>query len=180
MSLSHYIQQIQKLPYRSRVKILWGTTVSIAIILVLVWVATIKLSIKPINTDALQIKSQQTERYIKVERLELANGTTQIFFSIKNTTDKILSFSRAEDIILNIGDTGLKPTRILTRQNKPFVQKILSNNEEFGILVFGELEPDEATITFSNLYFENTPETVFEEAVEVDLGKLPNEQPIRE
>lgn len=186
MNLNDFVRGLQDKPYNIRVRILWTTTIIVAIVLIAIWLSTVKNEIANIdnsgfanldkNTDTEKSSEQTiTERntYIAVERTELdETGAFQIFFKVNNSTQDILNFSPLEQIKLEINGASLTPLQINDRQDNPFVQKILSNTENFGTLVFSQLDTDTGRLIFDELYFEQNPNEIFKESLDLDFKKL--------
>lgn len=182
MKLPDFIIQLQNKPYQTRVRILWFTTAVVALIIAALWLVSLKVSVKDINVKDLDLSLpnlQNATKYIVVERAIIEQANTKIFFKVQNSTDDILNFSTSESISLKMDNQALTPTSILDRQNKPFVQKILSNQQEFGILSFKNNELKEGQLIFDHLYFEKQPEKIFKEIISIDLNKLIKQEQVR-
>ena len=179
----NYINRLQNLSYKTRVRILWGTAAIAAIALIAVWSFNLRSDFKTVNTGDLlgdtATGAQTQNKYVKVERISTDDQGLRIYFSIENPTDEILNFSPVDAINLEFGNAGIKPLSILNRQDQPFVQKILSHTTQFGILVFGPIEAQKATLSFGNLFFENSTQASFKETLELDLDKLNKQEELR-
>ncbi|MDP4000974.1 MAG: hypothetical protein Q8P83_01935 [bacterium] len=193
MSLHDFIRRLQDKPYNVRVRILWTTTIIVAIVLIVIWLSTVKNEITNIDNNGFANLNEITDTdepsgqtiteqntYIAVERTELnETGAFQIFFKVNNSTQDILNFSPLEQIKLEINGASLTPLQINDRQDNPFVQKILSNTENFGTLVFSQLEVNTGRLIFDELYFEQNPNKIFRESLDLDFKKLNKTQELR-
>ena len=185
MFFQDFVTNLQKKPYHVRLRILWGTSLIVGIILVLIWIQSINLGIQKVKeSDSIlgtDFSIENTNNYIRVERVERTDKTLKILFAIKNSTSDILNFPPADEIVLSIDSQSLNPSYILDRQSKQFVQKVLSKTENFGTLIFTHSAEDEnAKLSFDGLYFESTPESIFSETFELDLAKLQTPQELRQ
>jgi len=165
-------------------RILWGSTAVAAVIVVAIWGLSLRSQIGSFNASELidlTEKEQQeaSQKFVKVERVELTAEAAKFFFTINNPTDDILNVSDINNINLDIASQALNPIKLLDRQGKTFVRKALSKTENFGILEFPPLEAADATLVFENLFFEKHPETVFKEILELDLADLQSNQELR-
>jgi len=190
MNLNELIRNLQKRPYAVRLRILWATTAIIGIVLVIVWVVTVKNGIGNLNgqnlfnvspsSDQAQDTSRQESNHILVERVKHSQeGAFHIFFKIENSTDDILNFSPTDQITLKVNGTTLTPLQVLDRQGNPFVKKILSETENFGTLVFSQIEAESGQITFDDLFFEQDPSVLFRELLELNFTELNKSQELR-
>ena len=179
--LSEYISLLQQKPLHVRIRILWGTTLVLGILLIAVWGMTLKAELNSIsgNQENNEPLKQTSSQYIFVERAESQDDTLTLYFRVNNPTNDILNFSKLEDIEFTVQGTTLKPSKFTDRQGQSFVQKILSHSENFGTLVFSLEEAADSSITFDDLYFESKPETIFKETLELDLEKLSQPQELR-
>lgn len=121
----------------------------------------------------------QEAKYVKVERVESSNNNFKIYFSVHNTQTDILNFSSSNEVKLTASGKTIGPERIVDRQNKPFVQKILSKTENFGILIFPQINSQTAELLFEDLYFENQPDKIFKELLSLDIDELTKNQEVR-
>jgi hypothetical protein len=190
MSFYEFIRNLQKKPYAVRLRILWATTALTSIVLILIWVFTIKNGIGNLNgqnlfnVSPIQDQGQETtiqeSNHITIERVELSEHESfQIFFKIKNPTKNILNFSPADKIRLKAGGSSLAPLQILDRQNNAFVKKILSETENFGTLIFSQTEANKGQITFDGLFFEDDPGVLFRETIDLDFLEQNKSQELR-
>lgn len=184
INFERLISQLRQKPYQTRIKILWTTTAVAGLLVLAVWGVSLKSEINKLDGQKLlpEINAQQEndKKFVEVERVESSGNAFNIFFRVKNDTNDILNFSRAEEVTLQARGTEISPNQISDRQNKQFVQKILSHTENFGVLVFPPLNSDSAELTFKDLYFEKSPETIFKEVLELDLDELKKDQTLRE
>lgn len=182
----NFLKNLRHKPYATKVKILWTITVSVAVILVIIWGYTLRNQIskldgeKLIDLPDLRNQPQVESKFVKIERVESSAKELKIFFSVKNESNDILNFSRAEEVGLEANNSTLVPLYLLDRQNKPFVQKILSKTENFGILIFPPVQADHAVITFKDLYFEKTPQELLKETIKLNLDELTKDQTLRD
>lgn len=185
MKIDALLKQLQQQPYKTRIRIMWGTTVVLAVILLSIWVFSIKKEIANLDGQNLlgiqesHEAAAQEAKYVKVERIEQSSTSFKIFFSVNNMENDILNFSSNTEVELVVDDLTIQPLRILDRQNKPFVQKILSKTENFGILVFPQVDQDSLTLSFKDLYFENRPDKIFKESIPLDVSELKKNQELR-
>ncbi|MBI4363488.1 MAG: hypothetical protein HY545_01415 [Candidatus Doudnabacteria bacterium] len=180
--LRRFLTQIQNKPYETRVKILWLTTLIAGVLLAGIWLMELKSTIIAPSRQEQQTENNNTQiaqKYISVERTEVSGETTKLFFSVNNDTGDILNFSTINDVHLNFDQSGIKPAKLLTRQDKPFVAKILSHTQEFGILVFTGSLSDIGELTFDQLFFESHPENIFKETISLDFDELMKAQELR-
>ncbi len=184
--MKDFIERLQNKPYEARVKILWGTVVIVAIVLVLVWALTIKSSVTGLSDGNLlgnstnQTIATRSEDVARVEYIERSSKEFKIYFNIKNSTNNILNFSPATAITLRIKDQDYHPTGIFDRQGNPYVRKVLSNSQEFGILVFGNIEGSEGTLIFDEMMYENSTSDYFKQELILDFDKLDNKSKLRD
>ncbi|MEJ0021651.1 MAG: hypothetical protein WDN47_03645 [Candidatus Doudnabacteria bacterium] len=178
MTAQDFLTKLQKQPYNTRVKILWGSVVVAAIILFGLWVLTLRSSIKHLDTSDL-LKSPSTAganstkvNYAAVERVDTGSGNLKIFFNFNNTTDDILNVSSLSNISLTANGASIAPSQMTDRQGKPFVQKILSHTQNFGILVFPKIDGASAQLTFDQMFFEGSPDQILSQKLDLDLKKL--------
>jgi len=184
MNLRELIPNLQRKSYRTRLNILWGTVAVLAVILMAVWVTTIQSEIINMNTsgskDNAPKQEQPNSSFIKVERIESNDaGAFKIYFNINNPTNDIINFSTADNIKLLVNDAKLTPLRILDRQKKTFVSRILSHTQNFGILYFNPTSADFGTLTFSDLFFEKKPDSLFKEEFNLDFQALNKPEQLR-
>jgi hypothetical protein len=171
------LKQIQNLPERTRVQILWVFIIIIGAALLAIWVySTTKVVNRNDNPQDQQSAAVSEERsgqkYIEVEAVEHKGGNLLVYFKATNPTDNILVVSKPESIALKAGDKSLNPSSVVNRQNQSFQQKILSHSEAFGTAVFEDTAVQNVTLTFNNLSFETDDGTLFKQELQLDLQKL--------
>lgn len=182
--LTGYLKKIQQQPYRTRVRILWGTTMTVGLVLVIIWFFSVKQEVSRIdNTDLLGIQENeppaQEAKYVKAERIEQTSTSLKILFSVNNSSNDILNFSSDSEVSLVVNGSSTNPVRILDRQNKGFVQKVLSKTENFGTLIFPKIDFSQAELIFEDLHFENEPDKIFKESLPLNFTELNKEQELR-
>lgn len=173
--LEKFLDNLQKKPYDTKVQILWSTTAVIAIVLIIIWVISLKSTIKNNTTDtAAPAKSQTTivSEFLNIERVEKSGSTMKLYFNLNNNTDDILNVPSVEDITLQVSAGNLHPTSILDRQGQAFVQKVLSHTQAFGILTFSATTETAAQLVFDNMMLEKNPGQTLKQTVTLDLVKL--------
>jgi hypothetical protein len=185
MALQDFIKNLQNKPDHIKNRILWSTSTVAAVIVVTIWFTNFKHQIANISgSDILNINStaqsqESAPHYLAVENAQETNDALIIYFNVKNDSSDILNFSGDTDISLTIDGNKLTPTKITDRQNQAFVKKVLSNSQTFGILTFDKPQGKSGELTFDNLYFEQSPETIFKETLKFDSSKLTPPQNIR-
>ena len=133
------------------------------------------LTIPTQTTNSNQIVSN----YITVERAEVAGQNLKIYFNFNNTTNDILNISKLTDITFNIDNQQTNPTQMLDRQGQTFVQKNLSHTQNFGILVFPNPHATTGTLTFNQMFFEQTPDKILTQTIDIDLKQLEQSTKLR-
>ncbi|MBX4191259.1 MAG: hypothetical protein KW804_00470 [Candidatus Doudnabacteria bacterium] len=178
------ITRLQNKPYQAKLRILWGIVFVSAVILIIIFGFNIKHTLSGVNTKKLLESKNSasntaltTTPYAFVERVERTEGSLKVFFNFNNTTDDILSISKPEDITLTLETTRITPKSITDRQGKPFVQKILSHTQNFGVLNFDQVNVENAELSFDMMSFEKNPSNNFKQTIKLDLVKL--SQPIK-
>ncbi len=185
MSLEHEMQKLQKKPYETRLKILWVAVLASAVILVVLWIFNLKNTFKNIDTDSLiktdpRVASLETDiPLLTVERVEKTTGNFKIYFNLHNQTNDILNVPDLSQIKLDINGQTFNPKQITNRQGQKFIQKVLSGTQAFGILVFNQIEGEEATLTFDQMFFEKTPGEIFKQELKLELNKLNTDGKLR-
>src|SRR3989338_3821060 len=124
MKIPTLLKQLQQQPYETRVKMLWGATAVMALILVVLWVLSINMRIDEIeNPNPIAIEQKEVvatkPKFVKVERVEESGASLKIFFSVNNTENDILNFSSDSEVKLTAKGISTTPTRMQDRQNKP-------------------------------------------------------------
>ncbi len=171
--LENFLYNLQKKPYETRVRILWTATAIIAILLIIIWIVSIKVTIsnssKPADTP---VKTVSSVEFVNVERIEKAGSLMKIYFNLNNNTTDILNVSAAEDITLQTSAGSLHPSSILDRQGQPFAQKVLSKTQVFGILTFAATADKSAELTFDNMALEQNLSQPLKQVLKLDITKL--------
>ncbi|HEX5429966.1 MAG TPA: hypothetical protein VFX17_02685 [Patescibacteria group bacterium] len=184
MNISQFIKNLQDKPLKTRNRILLAGS-SVAVVLVVgVWFTSFRKEIKNINVSDISSSITQTvadsaPHYLSVDSAEVSGGNLLIYFSVHNDTTDILNFSTAADVKLTASGQTYTPSKVTGRTQAPFVQKVLSNTTEFGILTFDTAASGSGTIIFDNLYFEQSPDSIFKETDNLDLSKLPKPDEVR-
>ena len=177
--MKDFLTRLQNQPYETRIKILWGTVLGAAIILVIIWVLSLKSTISGIdgssliklNTTTTSTTEQAQVAYASVERAE-STDVLKIYFNLNNPTNDILNASKLLNITLTSNGTQIQPTAITDRQGNPFVQKVLSHTQNFGILTFPAITIHQGTLTFDQMFLEKTPNNVFQQKLELNFDEL--------
>ena len=178
-SLNDFIQNLQQKPYETRVKILWATVVVVGILLIGLWVLNLKSTISSTDQQSSSVaaatKSQSPAtqtNYLAVERAEVKDQTVKLFFNLNNTTSDILNVPNISNITLETSDKQFQPSKITDRQGQPFVQKVLSHTQAFGILVFENVNVGKADLIFDQMFFEPSPDQTFSDKLSIDITQL--------
>lgn len=174
-NLQDFIAHLQKQPYETRLKILWGTVIGAGIIIVILWMLNLKSTINNLSGTnptpaSTEVKTQESS-FVSIERAENTAGL-KLFFNLNNTTDDILNVPSLDNISLEADGGTIKPTSITDRQGKPFVQKILSHTQDFGILNFPKIYSDSAVLNFTQMFFERSPDQPLNQKINLDIKKL--------
>lgn len=184
--MKDYIAELQKKPYATRVKILWGGTAAFAIILVIIWSLSLKSTIKnssgqPLIPQASELTSKDQEEtdFLDVERTETTGNTLKIYFNLNNKTDDILNVSKTANIELVTNAGTFRPSKMTDRQGQTFVQKILSHTQNFGILTFSAVNDTKATLIFNEMFLEKNPNQLLKQTFELDFEKLNQDSQVR-
>jgi len=183
--MNKFLNSLQNKPYETRIKILWGTTIVIGVLIIVVWATTIKGTFKnngPITIAPVvnQSRGNQTEiGLIKIERAEKTGESLKIYFNLYNDTDDILTFSKAENIILKTNDSSVPATSALDRQGLPLVQKILSRTQIFGTLLFNTATDPNPELSFNGMFFEKEPDLTLKQTFQLDIPSLEKTTEVR-
>jgi hypothetical protein len=78
-----------------------------------------------------------------------------------------------------VEDRPYNPKQILDRQNNKFVQKVLSNTQNFGILVFDPVEGDEGDLVIENLSFEQSLGQTLKQEITLNFEELRQQTEVR-
>ncbi|MBX4205091.1 MAG: hypothetical protein KW788_02810 [Candidatus Doudnabacteria bacterium] len=165
--LQDFITNLQNKPDHIKNRIFWSTSTIAAVFVVSVWFINFKHQVQNISGGSVLNLGSQTSNaaaphYTKIDRTEIKNGKLLIFFTVINDTSDILNFSAASDIKLN----GTAPSQITDRQGLAFVKKVLSHTENQGTLSFDDTSAKSGSVTFDNLYFEQSPDVIFSETIQ--------------
>lgn len=185
MNTQDFITKLQKQPYHTRVKILWGTVGIVALVLFVLWVLSLKSTIKNldagslIKTAGVSIEGTRVS-YAEVERVEDSPSSLKIYFNFNNPSDDILNIPTLNNITLTVKGKSVSPTQITDRQGRAFAQKILSRQQNFGILVFPKIDAGSGTLAFKQMSFERSPEQILSQTIELDLKKLQTTDKLRD
>ncbi|HYE22660.1 MAG TPA: hypothetical protein VD998_03675 [Verrucomicrobiae bacterium] len=173
------LKALQEQPEDVRVKIMWTVTAIIGVAILAVWLVSTKNQIQNTDTSDLSfltgvLKNETTtdNQYINAEWIERSNGKLKVYFKVNNPTNSILNFSKSIDVSLKIGDQTQVAEELKNRQESQFVQKILSNSTEYGVVVFTDIPGDRGEITFGQLFFENQEQTIFTQKADLNLKEL--------
>src|SRR5258708_14471938 len=140
--MTDFIKKLQEKPYEVKLRILWGTVIGAAIVLVVILIFNIKDTLKNVdgkklidlNTSSGRTAANTNIQYASVERVERTAKVLKIYFNLNNPTNDILNVSKVSDITLAFDGSEVKPQSILNRQGNPFFQKILSHTQNFRVL----------------------------------------------
>jgi hypothetical protein len=187
MSLSDRLEKLQKKPYETRIKILWGTVIICGVILLLVWMLSLKNVFSNVDSKSLiKVPVTQTQtspgtstEFVAVERVEQTQTSLKIYFNINNPTDDILNVSKLNNVSLTEKNNTTQPKQITDRQGQAFVQKVLSHTQNFGILTFSGTNASSGTLTFDQMFFEKSSDKLFSQTLNLDFNKLNQESNLR-
>jgi len=186
--MKDFISNLQKKPYETKIRILWGTGIVAGIILVVVWVFSLKNTIQnagnepflPTTASVSGSTSPQSQtQFVSVERVEKTTSSLKIYFNLNNQTDDILNIPSVDNITLNSSGNTTHPVTILDRQSQPFAQKVLSHTQVFGILAFPATPDTQGTLTFDQMFMERTPDQIFQQQLILDFKKLNQDPKVR-
>jgi hypothetical protein len=176
MKIPEIIQNLQNKPEQTRTRIFWSASTVAVIVVVAVWLVSFKNDVKNITLSGSQTTAnatkESTPHYLSLESSELKDDHLLIYFSAQNDTGDILNFSQISNISLIIDGKKYQPSKITTRTNTDFVQKILSQSQNFGVLTFEKITKGYGQLTFDNLFFEQSPQDT-KEVIPLNLDKLP-------
>ena len=181
--INKFLSNLQNKSEQTKNRIFWSASIIATVVVATVWFGSFKREIQSISGTDLNLNAQQSQEsaphYLKLEGAEQTNDKLAIYFSVNNDSEDILNFSTNNDIDLLIGGKKSNPVSVTNRQGDKFVEKVLSHQEQFGIATFDNIADNTGTITFDNLYFEQTPSNIFKETLELDLKKLSKPLDIR-
>ncbi|OGE73962.1 MAG: hypothetical protein A3I07_04145 [Candidatus Doudnabacteria bacterium RIFCSPLOWO2_02_FULL_42_9] len=180
------LDRLQKLPYNTRVKILWVASAIAAIGLIILFTQSIRNTVENSSGENLiELNNSKTtlpnspQEFAKVERVEQGENGLKVYFNLNNNTNDILNVSKISDISLVINDKIITAQQITDRQGKPFVQKILSKTQNFGILYFEPTNAKTAQLILSNMSLENDASNIFQQTLDLNLEELNNPANVR-
>ena len=179
-----WLQKLQNQSQQTKLKVLWSTVAAAAIVLVVIVSLSIKSSVKNVDgQNPFQAAGQTAGEtlpnrdVVKVESIDSSAAGLKIYFNIENDTDDILNVPDATNIQLAIGGQILNPTAIDDRQSGPFVKKVLSHTQDFGVLVFAPAPANRGTLNFNQMFFEQSPNNLFQQQLDLDFQQLT--QPVK-
>src|SRR5258708_17631500 len=135
--MTDFIKKLQEKPYEVKLRIIWGTVIGAAIVLVVILIFNIKDTLKNVdgkklidlNTSSGRTAANTNIQYASVERVERTAKVLKIYFNLNNPTNDILNVSKVSDITLAFDGSEVKPQSILDRQGNPFVQNAFRSEE---------------------------------------------------
>jgi hypothetical protein len=171
------LDTVQKLSYKTRVRIVWLTFIVVAVGLVFLIVQSIQGTIENAgdNLVTIQPSSNQPQsqiKYVAVERIERTDKLLKIYFNLNNPSTDIVNFSKLTDVRLRVENTTYNPQQITDRQGGVFVQKVLSRTQNFGILYFTPIQTDVAELSFTNLSLEKDPSNLVQQTLQLQFSEL--------
>lgn len=176
MNLPDLIKKIQDQPLHIRNRILFVSVGMVGAAVIAVWAVTFKQDLKQLSVASVTTTTQTQEsapHYLSVSAKDSSDGKLLLYFSINNDTADILNFPQASDISLTIYGKKYNPDKITDRTGNEFIKKSLSHSQAFGILSFSGVPNGSGEITFNNLYFEQSPGSLFSETLPLNIAKLP-------
>lgn len=189
IDINDQLEKLQKRPYQDRIKILWTVVAVCAVILLGIWIFSLKHTFSNIgNVKSLvqtqtaatnQALGESQTQFAAVERVEKTGDTLKIYFNLDNPTDDILNVSNVENITLNVSGSSLNPNQVSDRQGQPFVQKILSHTKNFGVLTFNGVNATSGKLTFDQMFLDNSPANPFKQTLNLDFNKLNDSTKVR-
>ncbi|MGE5392353.1 MAG: hypothetical protein ACM3NH_01285 [Candidatus Saccharibacteria bacterium] len=175
MNAKSYLERLQQLPLSTRVKILWVTVVVIAAGLVALWFINLKSQISRLDTDNLLPglnNSVVAQKHVTAEWAETKDDKLRVYFKVTNETNDILNFPQLSEIKLQTEDKEISADNVTDRQGKPFVKRVLSKTENYGVLIFPKIDAEQASLLLDQLYFEMKPSELFSEKVDLNFNDL--------
>lgn len=178
MKFSQALEYLRSRSDRTKTKIAAVAIVLTVIILGGIWMATISNSLGGFGADDLSIDTSTPNpvsdtQHVIVEAADTKNGKTYIYFKLENPNDDILNLPKADGISIQVGNRIYNADAITNRQNQPFPVKALNQTTNYGIVTFPEFNlKGNATMTFDNMSFEHSNQSIFKEHIDVDLSKL--------
>jgi hypothetical protein len=178
------IHKLQEQPYETRVKILWVVVAIVAVILLVLIVTSIKDTISNVGGNLVQIEAAKfvpdsPVAYASVERVEANDKTLKVYFNLNNSGNDILNVPKLAEITFSVGNNVFRPQKITDRQGNPFVQKVLSHTQNFGILFFPAVNGTKGTLLFDQMSLEQATSNVFQQKIWLDLNQLSKNSQVR-
>lgn len=177
--MKDFIANLQKKPYETKIRILWGAGLTVGVILIIVWIFSLKGTIQnsgnptfvPTTTQSSTSTKSQIQ-FVSVERVEKTTATLKIYFNVNNPTDDILNIPSSDNITLNSADSNTHPQTVQNLQNQPFARKILSHTQVFGLLIFGTTADTQGKLTFDQMFMEQTPDQMLKQELTLNFSRL--------
>ena len=175
--MNNPLNKIQQQPYETRVKILWSVVALVAIGLLFLMINSIRNTIANADGTLIQIEAakyvpQSSVDYVAVESVEQNDKSVKIYFNLNNPGTDILNVPKLSNITFNYGSTVVHPQKLTDRQGNPFVQKVLSHTQNFGIMIFPSITGQKGSLVFDQMYLEQAPNDVFQQKLWLDLNQL--------
>ena len=176
----NFLEWAQKQSYETRIKMLWGSVAVIAIVIVGVWITSIKSNLNNISgANITQIPTSNNSdipessiAFASVERAEVTPYGLKLYLNFNNTSDDILNIPGLLDFKLTADNKTVTPTEILDRQGKNFVQKVLSHTQNFCTLLFPTIKADKAELVLNQMFLEQSSTKIFKQTLKLDLKAL--------
>ncbi len=175
--LNKIVSYLQTRSYQTKGRILAAAIAVTMIGLGTVWINNLKHKFADISTPDLNLSSLQpgqvlgASNFITLEATEVREGKRYIYFKVENNTDEILNFPSKDKISLKVGNQTLEPEAVQTRQQQPFVVKVLNKTTNFGVMVFPEFKEDKGELTIRELNLEQKNE-FSQQTIKIDFDKL--------
>jgi hypothetical protein len=187
MQNENWLNRLQNQPHQTRVKILWGTVVVLGIIIVALWIVSIKSNFNDLNpTDITKLPgvtdsniSPAPSVFASVERAEATPQGLKLYMNFNNSSDDILNIPALTNIKLTADNKTYNALQLLDRQGQPFVQKILSHTQNFAVLIFPSVNADTAELVLDQMFLEQAPSQIFKQTIELDLKALKTNSNLR-
>jgi hypothetical protein len=170
-----FLERLRGLSHPAKSRILVGAVIVSALAFGSLWVNETRKNLVGMDNSTPLLNEGSVlsaNNYITVESYEDRGGKRYVYFKVQNNTPEILNFSKKESIKFEIGKQSSTPESVTDRQQSSFVTKVLSNTTIYGTLVFNGTDGTKGKITFDEMFFENQPNNIFRETLEVDLNKL--------
>jgi hypothetical protein len=170
-----FLERLQGLSRAAKSRIVFSVATLALIGLGALWANDVKNNLIGIDKNSFLPANGtvlSATNYVTIESYEERGDKRYIYFKVQNNTSKILNFSKQEKVNLEIDHQTIAPDTITDRQQSVFANKILSNSVIYGTLIFSEFEGSKGTIVFDEMFFEDEPNSLFRESIEVDFKKL--------